>query len=115
MKRGKYRRYNGLWDKKQKKIKLIEEKDVSTRDTTEYRRKIVGKRMYDRVAAERYRHRVGEKIILNRLIQSNEKERTVGGVIIGLYPHFILLDCGNYKATVSYVDLILGGKVNAIN
>lgn len=109
-KRGKYRRYNGLWEKGSKKIKLIEEKDVSTKFSTEHARKIAGKGMYDRVAAERYRHYIGEKVILNRFIEKNEREKTVGGVVVGLYPHFVLVDCGNYKTSVTYTDLVLGGK-----
>lgn len=110
MKRGKYRRYNGLMEKRAKKKKLIEEKDVSTKFSNEHARKIAGRTMYDRVAAERYRHYIGEKVILNRLIQSNEHEKTVGGVVVGLYPYFLLVDCGNYKTSVTYADLVLGGK-----
>ncbi len=109
-KRGKYRSYNEGFEKK--KVNKGDT-DVSTKFTNEYSRKIAGRTMYDRVAAERYRHYIGEPVILNRLIQSNERERTIGGVVVGLYPHFVLVDCGNYKTSVTYTDLVLGGKRHA--
>ena len=102
-KRGKYRQYNNEPKKREKR-------SVVEYDTTAIRKREVGHQMYDRVAAERYRHYIGETIILNRLIQSNEKERTVGGVVVGLYPHFVLVDCGNYRTSVTYKDLVLGGR-----
>lgn len=102
-KRGKYRQYNNEPKKREKR-------SVAEYDTTGIRKRVDGRQMYGRVAAERYRHYIGETIILNRLIQSNEKERTVGGVVVGLYPHFLLVDCGNYRTSVTYKDLVLGGR-----
>jgi len=71
---------------------------------------IAGEMMKRRVIEEKGKHFIGEKITLNRIIESNEKERTVGGRVIGIYPHFLLLSCGNYRTTVSYTDLVLGAK-----
>ena len=107
-KRGKYRAYNKGFEGFKKVNKG--DADVSTKFTNEHERKIAGSAMYYRVAAERYRHYIGEKRTINRLIQSNERERTIGGVVIGIYPHFLLLDCGNYNTTITYTDLVLGGK-----
>jgi hypothetical protein len=78
-------------------------------DTYETNR-LAGKMMRRRVIDEKSKHFIGEKITLNRIIESNEKERTVGGRVIGIYPHFLLLSCGNYRTTVSYTDLVLGAK-----
>lgn len=103
-KRGKYMTYN------EPKPKKREKRSVAEYDTTSIRKREEGHQMYGRVAAERYRHYIGETIILNRLIQSNEKERTIGGVVVGLYPHFVLVDCGNYCTSVTYKDLVLGGR-----
>ena len=66
--------------------------------------------MRDRVTAEPCKHFIGEKIVLDRQIEKDYKERTNEGRVIGIYPHFLLLSCGNYKATISYKDLVLGGK-----
>ena len=110
MARGKYRQYN-----EPSLIKKRARSEQRTNNPTEVRKRTDGENMYDRVAAERYRHYIGENVIINRLIWSNENARTVGGVIVGLYPHFALIDCGNYKTSVTYKDLVLGGKVNAIN
>ena len=78
-KRGKYMSYNGRWDEmydkfiKNKKVK--EDKPV-TQSAGEHTKVVIGRAMYDRVAAERYRHGIGENVIINRLIWSNEKART---------------------------------------
>lgn len=96
--------------KKIKEDKTYRGEGCENKFTVEHTRKIAGRTMYDRVAAERYRHYIGEKVILNRLIQSNEREKTVGGVVVGLYPYFLLVDCCNYKTSVTYADLVLGGK-----
>ena len=66
--------------------------------------------MYRMVHDEKFKHYIGENVIINRVIKYPEAERTVGGCVIGIYPHFLLLDCGSYKTTISYKDLILGGK-----
>lgn len=110
MARGKYRQYN-----EPSTIKKRTRSEEQAKNPTEVRKRIDGQQMYDRVAAERYRHYVGETIVLNRFIEKNEREKTVGGVVVGLYPHFVLVDCGNYKASVTYADLVLGGKSYAIN
>jgi hypothetical protein len=63
-----------------------------------------------RVAREKCKHHIGEKIVLNRRIPGSDAV-IVGGVITGLYPHFVLVDCGFYNATISYKDMVLGAKV----
>ena len=109
-KRGKYRQYNNLMNKRKDKREKWVEKPQQTFQNTDYRKKVVGRDMYSRVAAEHSKHYIGERVILNRFIEKNEKERTVGGVVVGLYPHFLLIDCGNYKTSVTYKDLVLGGR-----
>lgn len=99
MERGKYRQYNTYTGKQNRIAHNPETRDSKIGN---------GKIMYRRVHDEKFKHYIGEKIILNRIIEPNEKERTVGGVVIGLYPHFILLNCGFYKTTVTYKDLVLG-------
>lgn len=101
--RGKYRQYNDK--EKVPCFQRFKPKDVSFMHKVHN-----GKDMYSRVAAERWKHYIGEKIILNRPIQSNENLRTVGGVVVGLYPRFLLIDCGFYKTTVQYTDLVMGAK-----
>lgn len=101
-KRGSYRSYNQ--DRREGQLPVSDKGSL-------YESKVkTGIDMSSRVAAEPLKHYIGEKKTINRFIESNEKERTVGGVVIGLYPHFLLLDCGNYKTTVSYTDLVLGGR-----
>ncbi len=98
-KRGKYRQYN-------EPKKHIVRTGIMRSDE-----KIgQGQMMYRRIHDEKLKHYIKEKIILNRVIEYPEKERTVGGVVIGLYPHFLLVDCGNYNTTISYKDLVLGGR-----
>lgn len=65
------------------------------------------------IRTEQFKHYIGEKIIINRRIEMPDGNisRTLGGVVVGLYPHFLLLDCGNYKTSISYKDLVLGGKI----
>ena len=99
--RGKYRQYN---------IRAGASKQSEKGSTYEHNLS-EGLYMADRVAAERCRHYIGEELILNRKFDKGLKGLTIGGVVIGLYPHFILLDCGNYKASITYTDLVLGGKV----
>lgn len=74
--------------------------------------KQIGLSFADRVRDEKLKHYIGEKIILNRKtdFRTGESHRTMGGCVIGIYPFFLLLDCGFYKTTVSYKDLVLGGK-----
>ena len=101
-KRGKYMQYNN--DKVNvKKSKIAHLQNL--RNT--------GKGMHDRVAAERCKHFIGEKMVLNRRIDKDlgGAGPTIEGRVIGIYPHFLLLHCGNYKATATYIDLILGGKI----
>lgn len=62
----------------------------------------------DAIRMERAKHFIGERMIINRPIPGTEKGRTVGGVVVGLYPHFILLNCGFYKTSITYKDLLLG-------
>ena len=101
-KRGSYRSYN---QNRREGQLPISDKGAS------YVSKVkTGIDMSSRVTAEPLKHYIGERVIINRLIESNEKEKTLGGVVIGLYPHFLLIDCGNYKTTVSYTDLVLGGR-----
>lgn len=98
-KRGKYMQYNNDTTKKSKVAHI-----QHLRNT--------GRGMYDRVAAERCKHFIGEKMVLNRRAEKDfGMGPTVEGRVIGIYPHFLLLHCGNYKSTVSYMDLILGGKI----
>ena len=101
-KRGSYRNYN-------QNRREGQTPSINKGSTYESRVK-AGIDMSSRVAAEPLKHYIGERIIINRLIESNEKEKTLGGVVIGLYPHFLLIDCGNYKTTVSHTDLVLGGR-----
>lgn len=107
-KRGKYRSYNETPKKRKVKESQKYIHRVSEPADTRGMKIDMGKQMYRRVLDERFKHYIGEQVIINRMIESNEKERTVGGVVVGLYPHFILLDCGFYKTTVSYKDLVLG-------
>ena len=102
-KRGSYRNYNQ--NRREGQMPSID------KGSTYKSRVKAGVDMSSRVAAEPLKHYIGKRIIINRFIESNEKERTIGGVVIGLYPHFLLLDCGNYKTTVSYTDLVLGGRM----
>ena len=71
----------------------------------------VGLQMKKAITSERCSHYIGEKIVIKRKIDNKEKEKTVDGCVIGIYPHFLLLDCGNYNTTISYKDLVLGGKI----
>lgn len=71
---------------------------------------MAGRVMTRKIRNEKAKHFIGERIILNRQIDRKEKGRTIGGVVIGIYPHFLLLDCGFYKTTISYKDLVLGAK-----
>ena len=106
MTRGKYRRYN-------EKTSYVKERihDKMAMSESTFSIKLAeAMDMRSRVNFERFKHFVGETIIINRIIESNEKERTVGGVVVGLYPHFLLIDCGNYKTSISYKDLCLGGR-----
>ena len=72
----------------------------------------IGLAFAERVRDEKNKHYIGEKVIINRRVdtRTGESHRTMGGCVIGIYPFFLLLDCGNYKTTVSYTDLVLGGK-----
>ena len=121
-KRGKYKSYLGK-SKGVKKTKKVVVEKVEKKEPVKKRRTLnssvslqnilEGIDMSNAVAFEKHKHFVGEKIVLNRKIDlpdKRENARTAGGVVIGLYPHFLLVDCGNYKTTVSYKDLVLGGK-----
>lgn len=105
--RGKYRQYDAV----KKYNKRAGASKQSEKGSTYEQLLAAGINMADRVAAERCRHYIGKELILNRKFDKDLRGLTVGGVIVGLYPHFILLDCGNYKATITYTDLVLGGKV----
>lgn len=66
------------------------------------------------IRTESLKHYIGEKIVINRRIElpDGNVSKTLGGVVVGLYPHFLLLDCGNYKTSITYKDLVLGGCVS---
>ena len=104
---GKYMQY--LQEKKQKTEGIKNPDyvvDSRVHDTVK-----LGKDFAKRISAEKNKHYIGERIVLNREIDPRFKERTMGGCVIGIYEHFLLIDCGNYKSTISYKDLVLGGKV----
>lgn len=100
-KRGKYMSYN-----------TVSHNARESHQSTLHNLKMIGKNTYDRVAAERCRHYIGEKMIINKKVDKETSAgETVEGRVIGIYPHFLLLHCGNYKTTVSYIDILLGGRV----
>ena len=107
-KRGSYRGYN---KQRYEKTYASTKSGYRTPNEVTAGAKIAsGKAMFKAERFEKFKHFIGEQIIIHRQIQSNEKERTVGGCVVGIYPHFLLLDCGNYKTTISYKDLLLGGR-----
>lgn len=100
-KRGKYMSYN-----------TVSHNARESHQSTLHNLKMIGKNTYDRVAAERCRHYIGEKMVINKKVDKETSAgETVEGRVIGIYPHFLLLHCGNYKTTVSYIDILLGGRV----
>ena len=98
-KRGKYRQYNEPKRNAVRSGLMRSDEKIGQ-----------GQIMYRRVHDEKFKHYIGEKRTLNRVSEYPEKDKTIEGVVIGLYPYFILLDCGEYNTTISYKDLILGGR-----
>ncbi len=69
--------------------------------------------MKQAVDSEKAKHFIGEHIKFTRKKYEETKgakiDISVDGYVEGIYPHFLLLKCKNYKTTVSYKDLILLG------
>lgn len=83
---------------------------VAMQEETFVSRKFEGKDMYMKVKCGWAEHFIGEVVKVHRQTWSNEKEKTVDGLVVGIYPHFLLLDCGNYKTTITYTDLEMDRK-----
>ena len=60
---------------------------------------IDGMNFANAVKREKAKHFIGEKVAV----------RGIKGEVIGIYPHFLELKTENYKMSVSYKDLLLGG------
>lgn len=119
-KRGRYRKYT-----KDQRRRAQRKQYAKNYKATEWQMKVVreetfgakvaaGRRMFVRaVYLEKLGHFIGEHMVVKRQAISNEKERDVDGLVVGIYPHFLLIDCGDYKTTISYTDLaILSMKGN---
>lgn len=111
-KRGSYRKYNKKsYAKNYKSTGLGWELKAVTEET--FGKRIAdGLRMASKVHSERFRHYVDtecpEVISLDRFTRyPQEKGTNVDGLVVGIYPHFLLVDCGNYKTTISYKDLVM--------
>jgi hypothetical protein len=110
-KRGRYRKYTKdqrrRAQRKQyaKNYKATEWQMKAVREETFGAKIAAGRRMFVRaVYLEKLNHFIGKHIVI--------KERDVDGLVVGIYPHFLLVDCGDYKTTISYTDLVLGGRVS---
>lgn len=102
-KRGSYRGYNK--ERYANNYKSIgDHKRIAMQEDTYLSKKFAGKDMYTKVKRGIAEHFIGEVVKVHRQIQSNEKEKSVDGLVVGIYPHFLLLDCGNYKTTITYAD-----------
>ena len=111
-KRGKYRQYDkNKYNKNYKstgngwELKAMNESTYETKISEAIR-------MAAKVHMERFKHyiddEVPEVISLERFARyPQEKDTDVDGLVVGIYPHFLLVDCGNYKTTISYKDLVM--------
>lgn len=109
-KRGKYKGYNKKYY--DNNFKTTQYHRADNAEQTFLSKLYLGSLMYQNVLEESKNHFIGERIAFKKG-EYPERTEDVGGLVVGIYPHFLLLDCGNYKTTVPYEDLIIGRNRNS--
>ena len=110
VKRGHYRKYLGGKKRKQDHIKSVGEGKLSAagNSETDEVKIAAGRRMYIMVVyLEKLNHFIGETITIEKESFFKDRSEYIEGKVIGIYPHFLLVDCGEFNTTVSYKDILL--------